>query len=187
MIRLIAFLGNPGREYRLTRHNMGWLVAEALPSAARLVWQDKFKGSYAIFSAAGAAFVYLLKPETFMNQSGDSAAALMRFYKIEAAELLVVHDEIELPFGSVHLRLGGGLGGHNGLRSIEKSLASREFYRFRLGVGRPARGDVSSHVLARFSADQEAVLPDYCRAAARLVEAAAGASPAEKREALIQW
>jgi len=186
MIRLVAFLGNPGREYRLTRHNLGWLVADALPSALRLVWQEKFKGRYAAFSAPGAGSVYFLKPETYMNLSGESAAALMRFYKIEIAELLVVHDEVELPFGTAQLRLGGGLGGHNGLRSMENQLSSREFYRFRLGVGRPRRGDVAGYVLARFSPEEEPRLPDYCRAAAEIVEKIPASEPREWKGRLVE-
>jgi PTH1 family peptidyl-tRNA hydrolase len=110
----------------------------------------------------------------------------MQFYKLTPAELVVVHDEVELDFGLGHVRLGGGLGGHNGLRSIEKALGSRAFYRFRLGVGRPRHGDVAGHVLARFTSDEEARLPEYCRAAAARVEALLGAEPAEWKGRLIE-
>jgi PTH1 family peptidyl-tRNA hydrolase len=165
MIRLLVFAGNPGRDYEKTRHNAAWLAAEKLPFHASLVWQEKFKGRYALSPDK----TILLMPQTFMNLSGICARACMDFFKIKTEELLVVHDEIELPFGTAGFRFGGGLSGHNGLRSIRQSLSSAGFWRFRLGVGRPARGDVSSHVLGRFSPEEEPLLDTYLQKAAALL------------------
>jgi PTH1 family peptidyl-tRNA hydrolase len=178
MIRLAVFLGNPGREYERTRHNLAWLTADALSFTPDLVWQKKFKGETAQHRTA-AGIVYLLKPATFMNVSGESVLPAARFYKIAPEELLVVHDDIELPFGEAAFRKGGGLAGHNGLRSISKVLGTPEFYRFRLGVSRPARGSVSAHVLGRFSPEEEISLPPYLEAAAKFLERALTEDPAK--------
>lgn len=178
MIRLIALLGNPGREYAATRHNAAWLLAERLSFGSSLAWQEKFKGFYASFRDAGR-LVYLLKPDTYMNLSGEAVQKLLAFFKIGTDELLVVHDEIELPFGTVSMRLGGGLGGHNGLKSVASSLGTRDFYRFRIGVSRPKHGDVASYVLSRFSGEEEPLLDDYLRRAASLVEEALKKDPAK--------
>ena len=151
-IQLCVFLGNPGKNYEKTRHNIAWLAARHLPLYSSLTWQDKFKGRF--------CSPYLL-PQTFMNLSGESVCACMSFYKILPARLLVVHDDTELPFGTAGFRWGGGLAGHNGLRSIKQHLGTQEFWRFRLGIGRPQHGDLSSHVLGKFSPAEEAVLEDY--------------------------
>ncbi|MDR1933019.1 MAG: aminoacyl-tRNA hydrolase [Spirochaetales bacterium] len=158
-IQLLVFLGNPGKEYEKTRHNVAWMAAEQLPFYASLAWQEKFKGRYALTGAGQpAGRLILLTPQTFMNLSGDCVRACMSFFKIEAGRLLVVHDETELPFGTISFRRGGGLGGHNGLKSIRNNLGTADFWRLRIGVGRPARGDVSSHVLGRFSPAEEPLL-----------------------------
>lgn len=176
MIRLAVFLGNPGREYARTRHNLAWLAADTLPFAPDLVWQKKFKGETAQHRTS-SGIVHLLKPATFMNVSGESVLQAAQFYKVPPAGLLVVHDDIELPFGDAAFRKGGGLAGHNGLRSIAGVLGTPEFYRFRLGVSRPARGSVSAHVLGRFSAEEEISLPLYLQAAAGFLETALAADP----------
>jgi len=178
MIRIIALLGNPGREYAATRHNAAWLLADRLSFSGSLSWQEKFKGLYASFRD-GERILYLLKPETFMNLSGEAVQKLLAFFKIGTEELLVVHDEIELPFGTVGMRLGGGLGGHNGLRSVASALGTRDFYRFRIGVSRPKHGDVASYVLSRFSPEEEPVLDEYLRRAASIVEDAVRKDPAK--------
>jgi PTH1 family peptidyl-tRNA hydrolase len=171
MIRLLVFLGNPGREYEKTRHNAAWLAVEKLPFYASLVWQEKFKGRYAVSPDK----TILLMPQTFMNLSGVCVRACMDFFKIAPAGLAVIHDDIELPFGTAGFRCGGGPGGHNGLRSIQQNLSSADFWRFRLGVGRPARGNVSSYVLGRFSREEEPFLDTYLqKAAAIFLECAAG-------------
>lgn len=155
-IGAVVFLGNPGKEYEKTRHNAGWMVADGWPDP--LAWQEKFKGRWTSVLGVGGK-VPFLKPLTFMNLSGESVRALVDFFKIDPEALLVVHDELELPFGEVRFQKGGGLGGHNGLRSLKQHLGTQDFHRLRIGIGRPPRGDVSSFVLSRFSADEEAVLP----------------------------
>jgi PTH1 family peptidyl-tRNA hydrolase len=174
-IRLLVFLGNPGKEYEKTRHNAAWLAARRLPFYDSLLWQEKFKGRYAVCQDKSI----LLMPQTFMNLSGDCVRACMAFFKISPAGLVVIHDDIELPFGTAGFRFAGGLGGHNGLRSIQKSLGTPEFWRFRLGVGRPVRGTAADHVLGRFTPSEEALLADFfTKAAEILTECAAGAEKA---------
>jgi PTH1 family peptidyl-tRNA hydrolase len=132
MIQLAAFLGNPGPEYARNRHNAGRMLAQSLPFYPSLSWQKKFKGLY-----ASSGNRHFLMPETFMNLSGESVLAAASFYKIKVEEIIVVHDELELPLGTVSLKFSGGLGGHNGLRSMKKCFASADFWRIRIGLGRP--------------------------------------------------
>ena len=165
MIRLIAFLGNPGKEYERTRHNAGWLVADELSFASELVWKEKFKG---IVASRGG--LILLRPRAFMNRSGESVGPCASFYRVAPEELLVVHDDIELSFGRFELRKGGGLGGHNGLKDIVRVLGTREFERLRIGISRPQHGAPARHVLSRFSPDEEAMLSELLTKAARLLE-----------------
>ncbi|MDA8426816.1 MAG: aminoacyl-tRNA hydrolase [Treponema sp.] len=153
MIRLYAFLGNHGREYRGNRHNVAWQFLESLSFYGELRWERKFKGRFASRDTE-AGRCWFLMPETYMNLSGDSAAELMRFFQIEAAELLAVHDELEMPLGSFGFKTGGGLGGHNGLRSLEARLGTRDFARFRFGIGRPEHPDIAAYVLSDFTRDE---------------------------------
>ena len=132
MIKLAAFLGNPGSEYEHNRHNAGRMLAKSLPFYPSLSWQKKYKGLYA--SHEGLHFIM---PETYMNHSGDSVFAAAAFFKIKIEEIVVVHDELELPLGFISLKFSGGLGGHNGLRSMKKSFNSADFWRIRIGLGRP--------------------------------------------------
>jgi len=148
-IKLIVGLGNPGREYESTRHNAGFW------------WVDEFAGKHQMSFKTESKFhglttrgvlqgheLYLLKPQTFMNVSGRSVGALVQFYKIEAAQILVVHDELDLPPGSAKLKLGGGHGGHNGLKDIIAHLGTRDFWRLRIGIGHPGdRAEVANFVL----------------------------------------
>ncbi len=171
MIRLYAFLGNYGREYSSNRHNVAWLFLESLPWYGELRWDRKFKGKHATRETPEGRVFYLM-PETYMNLSGDSAAELMRFHKIGSDELLAVHDELEMAFGSFGLKLGGGLGGHNGLRSLEARLGTRDFARLRFGIGRPDHDDVAGYVLSDFSAaEREALAASVFPAAAKALEA----------------
>ncbi len=152
---LIAGLGNPGREYEGTRHNVGWLVVDELARRAAASFRSKFNGRLAETRLA-AQRVILLEPETYMNESGRSIGPAVAFYKLASAELLVVHDDIDLEEGKLQARLGGGLGGHNGLKSIAQVLGTNEFLRLRIGVGRPGPGDrrsVADYVLSRFDPD----------------------------------
>ena len=157
MIRLYAFLGNHGREYRGNRHNVAWQFLESLPFYGELRWERKFKGRYAVRETS-AGRTWFLMPETYMNLSGDSAAELMRFFQVEPAELLAVHDELEMAFGCFGFKLGGGLGGHNGLRSLEARLGTRDFARMRFGIGRPDHDDIAGYVLSDFSSEEREIL-----------------------------
>jgi PTH1 family peptidyl-tRNA hydrolase len=149
---LVAGLGNPGREYERTRHNVGWLVVEELARRHGGSFRSKFSGQVADVRL-GEEKAALLKPETYMNESGRSIAAAARFFKVDPGALLVVHDDVDLEPERFQARLGGGLAGHNGLRSIAQALRTNDFLRLRIGVGRPERGDrrsVSDYVLSKF-------------------------------------
>ena len=137
---LVVGLGNPGREYAKNRHNVGAMVVDELAHRHGGSWRGKFSGRIAEIRLDGHK-VALLKPETYMNESGRSIAAAAGFFKVEPESVLVVHDESDLELGRLQLRLGGGLAGHNGLRSVAQSLKTPEFMRLRVGVGRPERGD----------------------------------------------
>ena len=154
---LIAGLGNPGRQYERTRHNLGWLVLDELARRLDGSWRSKFSGSLAETRLDGSR-IALLKPETYMNDSGRSAAAAVRFFKVEPESLLIVHDDVDLEPGRLQARRGGGLAGHNGLRSLAQYIGTQEFLRLRIGVGRPARGDprsVSDWVLSGFDPEDD--------------------------------
>ena len=146
MIQLAVFLGNPGKQYDRTRHNIAWLLLESLSFYPGLHWQRKFKGEYATHRS-GAYTCYVHKPLTYMNLSGESVSAIASFFRISPDHILVVHDEVELEPGDVSLKYGGGLAGHRGLKSVAAALGTREYARLRIGIGRPAKGTVSSHVL----------------------------------------
>jgi PTH1 family peptidyl-tRNA hydrolase len=137
---LVVGLGNPGREYAQHRHNAGWMVVEELARRHEASWKGKFSGQMAEVRLDGHR-VGLLKPELYMNESGRSVAEAARFYKLEPDAILVVHDEGDLDLGRLQARKGGGLAGHNGLRSIAQHLKTPEFMRLRIGIGRPGRGD----------------------------------------------
>jgi PTH1 family peptidyl-tRNA hydrolase len=154
---LVVGLGNPGREYARHRHNVGWMVVDELARRHGASWKGKFSGQLAEIRVDEHR-VALLKPETYMNESGRSVGAAARFYKLEPDAVLVVHDEIDLELGRLQARRGGGLAGHNGLRSIASHLGSQDFLRLRVGVGRPGRGDQrrpADHVLSSFSPDED--------------------------------
>jgi PTH1 family peptidyl-tRNA hydrolase len=149
---LVAGLGNPGREYERTRHNIGWLVLDELARRHDGSFRGKFSGQLAE-TRLGDLRLALLKPETYMNVSGRSIGAARRFFKVDPADLLVVHDDVDLEPGRLQARFGGGLAGHNGLRSIAEALGTNDFLRLRIGVGRPGRGDrrsVADYVLGEF-------------------------------------
>jgi peptidyl-tRNA hydrolase, PTH1 family len=155
---LVVGLGNPGREYAGNRHNVGWMVVEELARRHGASWKSKFSGQLAEVRLDGHR-VALLKPETFMNESGRSVGAAARFFKVEPDAILVVHDEIDLEPGRLQARRGGGLAGHNGLRSIAAHLKTPDFLRLRVGVGRPGRGDPrrpADYVLSNFAAEDDA-------------------------------
>ena len=155
---LVVGLGNPGRDYSGHRHNVGWMVVEELARRHDASWKGKFNGQLAELRLDGHR-IGLLKPETFMNDSGRAVSAAARFFKLEPDAILVVHDEIDLEPGRLQARKGGGLAGHNGLRSVAAHLKSPEFLRLRVGVGRPSRGDPrkpADYVLSNFTPAEDA-------------------------------
>ncbi len=183
MIKLVTFLGNYGAEYKDTRHNVAWQFASQLPFYEKLNWQQKFKGDYAVVETATLAEwfaqtgiyakkdgsaphipedapekIYFLKPLTYMNLSGEAIGELARFYKINPEEILVVHDELELPMGTASLKWSGGLGGHNGLRSTKAVLGTADFWRLRFGLTKPEGKDIASYVLSSFTQDERIIL-----------------------------
>jgi len=154
---LVVGLGNPGREHEGDRHNVGWMVVDELARRTDARWRAKFSGQLAEVRLDGLRLA-LLKPETFMNDSGRSVAGAARFFKVEPESLLVVHDDVDLESGRLQARAGGGLAGHNGLRSLAQALGTQDFLRLRIGVGRPGRGDrrsVADYVLSPFDADED--------------------------------
>jgi PTH1 family peptidyl-tRNA hydrolase len=155
---LVVGLGNPGREYARNRHNAGAMVVDELARRHGGSWRSKFSGQLAEVRLEGHK-VALLKPETYMNDSGNSVGAAARFFKVAPDAVLVVHDESDLEAGRLQVRLGGGLAGHNGLRSIASHLKTQDFLRLRVGVGRPGRGDprpLADWVLSDFTASEDA-------------------------------
>ncbi|MBT6325231.1 MAG: aminoacyl-tRNA hydrolase [Bdellovibrionales bacterium] len=153
MDKLIVGLGNPGTQYELNRHNIGHLIIDELENSLNLRWKEKFKGVYSSVEVCGDK-VYFLKPLTYMNLSGESVAPLVNFFKISIENVLVIHDELDLNMGTIALKDGGGLAGHNGLKSIFEKTGNKNFKRLRVGIGRPKLGSVSSWVLSDFSQDE---------------------------------
>jgi PTH1 family peptidyl-tRNA hydrolase len=146
-LRLIVGLGNPGADYSETRHNAGFWFCERLARelGATFSRESRFHG---LAANARADNLWLLQPQTFMNRSGQSVAALLRFYRIEPAQMLVVHDELDLPPGQMRLKFGGGLGGHNGLKDITSHLGTQDYWRLRVGIGHPGdKNEVANYVL----------------------------------------
>jgi len=172
-VKLIVGLGNPGREYRDTRHNVGFMVVDEIAKRHDLTMAmapsqvpDAF-----IAKKFGAEPLLVAKPLTFMNRSGDAVAVLARYYDIAAGDLLVVVDEVALPFGRLRARARGSAGGHNGLKSVVERLGTTEFPRLRLGVGRgDARRDLADHVLSKFEADEQSALGEFIARAADAAE-----------------
>jgi PTH1 family peptidyl-tRNA hydrolase len=180
---LIVGLGNPGAEYASHRHNVGFMLVDEL---ARELGADPFRAKFSgeiAKARAGAEEILLLKPQTFMNRSGQSVQPAAAFLKVPVSNVMVIHDELDVPFAELRLKVGGGHAGHNGLRSIIQSLGSPEFVRLRMGIGRPPagfRGDVADFVLSGFSMDERIALSDVLsRARASVLEVLArGVTPA---------
>jgi len=157
VLKVVVGLGNPGAKYEKTRHNAGFVFLDHLASMYGVGWslQSRFQGALAECVIGGQRLV-LLKPQTFMNLSGVSVGGVLRYYKFQPSELLVIHDELDLPEGVIRLKRDGGHAGHNGLKDIISHIATRDFYRLRVGIGRPSAGsDVANYVLSRSS------LPGY--------------------------
>lgn len=158
-IGLIAFLGNPGRQYQRNRHNVGMLFCDAIPEFSRLTWKSGFKGVWSSFDTQSTK-IYCIKPGTFMNLSGESVREIAQYFHIPKESILVVHDELELAFGTIGLKFGGGLGGHNGLRSMNQCFQGPDFWRLRFGIGRPDHSDVAAYVLSNFSEEESRLLAE---------------------------
>jgi len=184
-VKLICGLGNPGDEHRGDRHNAGYLVLDRLGARLGIALDmAKFDGRLGA-GRVGSERVLLLKPETYMNLSGDSVGAAARFYKVAPADVLVVHDELDLPFARLQLKSGGGSAGHNGLRSILSGLGEEGFARLRVGVGKPeGKERVVGHVLSGFSAEEQALLPELLERAA---DAAVGWATLPLPEAMTRF
>ncbi|HSW06265.1 aminoacyl-tRNA hydrolase [Aquabacterium sp.] len=166
MIRLLVGLGNPGAEYEGTRHNAGfwWVDAAARALGAQLAYDRAYHGLVARVNRPGDAArpVWLLQPQTYMNLSGKSVSALVRFFKIEPEQILVIHDELDLLPGQVKLKQGGGAAGHNGLKDILAQLGTPDFWRLRIGIGHPGvRAEVSNWVLRKPAPDQREAI-EHC-------------------------
>lgn len=159
-MKLIVWLGNPGAKYDKTRHNIGFTMVDARAEQEGFLWkqESKYKAEVAIWEKNGEKLL-LCKPQTYMNLSGEAVAPLARFYKLEAKDILVVHDEIDFVTGRLVLKLGGSAAGHNGLKSIIQKFGSSDFYRLRIGVDRPAvSSQVADWVLSSFKPEERALL-----------------------------
>ena len=169
---LVVGLGNPGPRYAQTRHNAGFMVIDAFASASGQAFRPRFQGEYAELEL-GAERVGLLKPSTFMNASGQSVRAASACFELEPEAVLVVHDELDLGFGELRLKLGGGDGGHRGLRSISAELGRPGYARLRVGIGRPPpdfEGDVADFVLQAFALEERSELPSLLERASEAVK-----------------
>ena len=175
-MKIIAGLGNPGDRYLFTRHNLGFMVADRLALTHNLQFRrKKFDALFAEGAVSGVP-VILLKPQTFMNLSGTAIGPLMRFLKTDPGDLVVVHDDLDLPFGSIRIKDGGGNGGHKGLQSIIEGLGTDAFLRLRLGIGKPATKDlVEAYVLEPFGKEEieqlSGVLERACSAVMEILTA----------------
>jgi PTH1 family peptidyl-tRNA hydrolase len=182
---LVVGLGNPGPQYAKTRHNVGFMVADVLAGRIGGAFKvHKRSGAEIVTGRLGHRPVVLAKPRTYMNESGRQVGPLANFYSVPPADVIVIHDELDIDFGRIRLKLGGGEGGHNGLRSVANALGSRNFQRVRIGVGRPpGRKDPAAFVLEPFTAAERAEVPVICEQAADATEALIelGLEPAQNR------
>ena len=199
MIELVTFLGNPGKEYSKNRHNAGFLLADREPFYSSLSLKKKFKGLYAVSNTVSSAIrdgIHFIKPGTFMNLSGKSVSEAASFFKIKTGSILVVHDELELPLGTISLKFSGGLGGHNGLRSLKAHFGNADFWRIRIGIGRPdsrlpgeggppgsGRG-IADWVLTNFGEDELETLDLVLKTGVELLSKALSCEP---ESLLPQW
>ncbi|MDA3902575.1 MAG: aminoacyl-tRNA hydrolase [Desulfuromusa sp.] len=169
-MKLLVGLGNPGDKYSATRHNIGFMVAEQVALRHRIALKKKgYQGSYGVGRVVTQETTILL-PQTFMNCSGSSVNAAYRSLGIDPGDLIVIYDDLDLPFGRLRVKVDGGHGGHNGLRDIVAVLGCKDIVRLRVGIGRPEHGDVTGHVLSRFATDEQKLLPQLLDVAADAVE-----------------
>jgi PTH1 family peptidyl-tRNA hydrolase len=169
---LVVGLGNPGPQYAKTRHNIGFMVAELLAGRIGASFKvHKRSGAEIATGRLGGRSVVLAKPRTFMNESGRQVGPLAKFYSVAPVDVIVIHDELDIDFGRLRLKLGGGEGGHNGLRSVANALGTKDFQRVRIGIGRPpGRKDPAAFVLENFTAAERTEVPTICEQAADATE-----------------
>jgi peptidyl-tRNA hydrolase, PTH1 family len=168
---LVAGLGNPGKTYVGTRHNIGFAAVSALAAKHRLEFRKRlaWKGSIAEGKMGGADLIVMM-PLTFMNESGAAVAPALRYLDVDLSRLLVIVDDVAIPMKQIRMRGGGSSGGHNGLKSVEEHLQTNQFARLRIGVGDREEGDLASHVLGRFSKEEEALVPEILERAVEAIE-----------------
>ena len=169
---LVVGLGNPGPQYAKTRHNVGFMVADLLAGRMGAAFKvHKKSGAEIVTGRLGHKPIVLAKPRTYMNESGRQVGPLAKFYSVSPADVIVIHDELDIDFGQIRLKLGGGEGGHNGLRSVASALGTKDFQRLRIGIGRPpGRKDPAAFVLENFSAAERPEVPTLCEMAADACE-----------------
>ena len=182
---LVVGLGNPGPQYAKTRHNVGFMVADLLAARMGASFKaHKRSGAEVATGRLGGRPVVLAKPRTYMNESGRQVGPLAKFYSIEPGNVIVIHDELDIDFGKLRLKLGGGEGGHTGLRSVANALGTKDFQRVRIGIGRPpGRKDPAAFVLEPFNASERGEVPTLCELAADACEllAQVGLEPAQNQ------
>jgi PTH1 family peptidyl-tRNA hydrolase len=167
MVYLIIGLGNPGKRYELTRHNIGFMVLEKLAAQLEIELKQKSFNSLLGKGTVAGENVLLAKPQTFMNLSGTAVRKLQSFFKTDISNLIVIHDDLDLPFGAIRLKAGGGTAGHKGLASIESNLGTSEFTRVRLGIGKPVdKSRIEGYVLEPFRKEEQIALPELLQWAA---------------------
>jgi PTH1 family peptidyl-tRNA hydrolase len=180
---LVVGLGNPGPNYAKTRHNLGFVVADILADRIGSGFKvHKRSGAEVATGRLGGRSVVLAKPRCYMNESGRQVGPLAKFYSVPPADIVVIHDELDIEFGRIRLKLGGGVAGHNGLRSVASALGTNDFQRVRIGIGRPpGRKDAASFVLENFTATERTEVPTICEQAADATELllAQGLEPAQ--------
>ena len=169
---LVVGLGNPGPQYAKTRHNLGFMVADLLAARMGATFKvHKRSGAEIATGRLAHRPVVLAKPRTYMNESGRQVGPLAKFYSVTPADVIVIHDELDIDFGQIRLKQGGGEGGHNGLRSLVNALGTKDFNRVRIGIGRPpGRKDPAAFVLENFSANERPQVPTICEMAADATE-----------------
>ena len=167
-MKLIVGLGNPGKEYEKTRHNVGFdVIDEYLKSKSINSCKEKFQGIYSEYVVGGEKIIFL-KPQKYMNLSGEVVRKFVDFYKINIDDILIIHDDLDTPCGNIKLRMTGGSGGHNGLKNIELHLATREYKRLKIGISKDKNIDIKDYVLSRFSNDDIKIYDDLFK---RLIDA----------------
>lgn len=170
-MRLIVGLGNPGNEYANTRHNVGFLIVDALASSLKNDnWKSNFKGKY-IKTKMVNEDIILLKPETYMNLSGESVRSIMDFFHIQADEILVIYDDVDLVPGALRIRSSGSSGGHNGMKSIISHIGTTEFKRFRIGIGKDAVKPTADHVLSNFTKEESELIKNVTTTTIQAIQA----------------